>query len=112
MDPASDDALVERFSRDPHEIVRRAADDDPRLPPGTAVGLATDPDMGVRRRAGANPAVPPGELVTLLLTPHSAELAVRNPLLPVPVMHRMVTVAAPLVDAPPPPRPGCRGDRA
>lgn len=38
--------------------------------------------------------------MTLLLDPHGAETAVRNPVIPVHVMHRMIEVATPLVDAP------------
>ncbi|MDH6133345.1 hypothetical protein P3T37_002740 [Kitasatospora sp. MAA4] len=99
-DPASTAALVEQAADDPHEIVRRSAAEDPRLAPGAAVRLATDPDRGVRWRAASNPAIPPDDLVALLLDPRSAEIAVRNPVVPVPVMHRMVEVAAPWLDAP------------
>lgn len=99
-DPASTAALVEQAGHDPHEIVRRAAAEDPRLAPDAAVRLAADPDSGVRWRAGANPVMPPEELVTLLLDLRSAEITARNPRIPVPVMHRMVEVAAPLLDAP------------
>ncbi|WP_159029275.1 hypothetical protein [Streptomyces viridochromogenes] len=99
-DPASTAAHVERASHDPHEIVRRSAAQDPRLAPEAAVRLATDPDNGVRWRAVPHPAVPPAELVTLLLDLRSAEIAVRNPTIPVPVMHRMAEVAAPWLAAP------------
>ena len=99
-DPASTAALVEQASHDHHETVRRSAAEDPRLTPEAAVRLAADPDNGVRWRAASNPAVPPDELVALLLDLRSAEIAVRNPLIPVPVMHRMVEVAAPWLDAP------------
>lgn len=99
-DPASTAALAERFGRDPHEIVRRAAAEDRRLGPEAVVRLAADADMGVRWRAWLNPAMPPEELVGLLLDAQSVETAVRNPRIPVSVMHRMIAVATPLLDAP------------
>ena len=99
-DPASTAALVEQFSRDPHENVRRAAAENHRLAPDTAVILAADSDQGVQWRAWRNPALPPDALVTVLLDPRSANLAVSNPAIPVPVMHRMVADAAPMLQAP------------
>ncbi|WP_328868822.1 hypothetical protein OHT76_01320 [Streptomyces sp. NBC_00287] len=99
-DPASTTALVEQFSHDPHEIVRRAAAADRRLAPEDTVRLAADADLGVRRRALMNPVMPPDELVARLLDPQSAENAVRNPGIPVHVMHRMVAIAAPLAEDP------------
>ncbi|MEU4097282.1 hypothetical protein [Streptomyces sp. NPDC026673] len=99
-DPASTGALAERFGHDPHEIVRRAAAEDRRLAPEAVVRLAADADMGVRWRAWLNPAMPPEELVGLLLDAQSAETAVRNPLIPVPVMHHMIAVGTRLRDAP------------
>lgn len=98
-DPASTASLVERFSRDPDPIVRKAAAEDPRLTPEAAVALAADSDQGVHLRARANPVMPPDALVDLLLDLDSAMSAVRNPAIPVPVMHRMVADAAPLLDA-------------
>ena len=104
-DPASTAALVEQAGHDPDALVRRSAAEDPRLGSEAAVRLATDPDNGVRWRAASNPALPADALVALLLDPRSAETAVRNPAIPVPVMHRMVEVAAPWLDVPrPPPR--------
>ncbi|MFC8224192.1 hypothetical protein [Streptomyces sp. NPDC057287] len=98
-DPASAASLVEQFSRDPDPIVRKAAAEDPRLTPEAAVALAADSDQGVHLRARANPAVPPEALVDLLLDLDSAMGAVRNPAIPVPVMHRMVADAAPVLEA-------------
>ncbi|MHA6759690.1 serine/threonine-protein kinase [Streptacidiphilus sp. PAMC 29251] len=99
-DPASTAALVEQASHDSHEIVRMSAAEDPRLTPEAAVRLAADPDQGVRWRAASNPAVPPDELVALLLDLRTAQIAVRNPVLPASVMRSMVEVAAPWLDAP------------
>ena len=103
-DPASTAELVERFSGDPDPIVRRAAAEDRRLSPEAAVRLAEDTDQGVHWRVMANPALPPEDLVSRLLDSRagrvmcSAELAVRNPAIPIPVLRHMAAVAAPLVE--------------
>ncbi len=98
-DPASTPADVERAAGDPHETVRRAAAEDHRLAAETAIILAGDPEDGVRLRAWTNPALPPHALVPLLLALRSAEMAVKNPGIPVPVMHRLVDYATPLLHA-------------
>lgn len=89
-DPASMGALVEQYSRDPDPIVRRAAAQDPRLSPESLRRLAADAHQGVRWRAWLNPSMAPDSLVTLLLGARSAEYAAHNPVIPVPVMRRMV----------------------
>ncbi len=66
--------------------------------------LAADRDQGVRWRAQINPSLPTEALVGLLLDPRSAETAVHNPAIPIPVMHRMVELSAPLLNAPARPR--------
>jgi hypothetical protein len=48
----------------------------------------------VRRLARKHPALPPVKLVPLLLDEHSAEDTAENPAIPVPVMRRMVAIAA------------------
>jgi hypothetical protein len=96
-DPASTAALVEQFSGDPDAVVRRAAAEDRRLSPKAAVRLTNDTDQGVRWRVLENRALPPEDLVSLLLDARNAELASRNPIIPIPVMHHMTTVAAQLV---------------
>lgn len=93
-DPSSDDALVVQFSSDPEPIVRRAAAEDPRLSPEAAVRLVDDPDKGVRWRVLENPALPPETLASLLLNARSAEIAVRNPAIPVAVLRHMAAVGA------------------
>lgn len=103
-DPASTAELVEHFSSDPDPIVRRAAAEDRRLSPEAAVRLTDDTDQGVYWRILANPALPPESLVLLLLDSRplhvasSAEIAVRNPTIPIPVLRHMLAVAAPLVE--------------
>jgi hypothetical protein len=93
-DPASTGALVEQFSHDPDTCVRGRAAEDPRLSPESAVRLADDADHAVRRLARKHPALPPVKLVPLLLDEHSAEDTAENPAIPVPVMRRMVAIAA------------------
>jgi hypothetical protein len=99
-DPVSTAVHVEQLSMDPDPIVRSAAAEDHRLAPSAVVRLAADADQGVRWRAWANPALPPAELVTLLLDPHSAEFAAHNPVIPVAVMHCMITLATPFISTP------------
>ncbi|MGW1726599.1 hypothetical protein ACWCQK_27185 [Streptomyces sp. NPDC002306] len=99
-DPVSTAVHVERLGLDPDPIVRRAAAADHRLASAAAVRLAADSDQGVRWRAWINPVLPTSELLTRLLDPHSAETAVRNPAIPVAVMHRLVTLATPHIKTP------------
>ncbi|WP_052441847.1 hypothetical protein [Streptacidiphilus anmyonensis] len=94
-DPFSTAEHAERLSSDPDPIVRRAAAADRRLASAAVARLAADPDQGVRWRAWINPGLRTSELVKLLLDPRSAESAVRNPAIPVAVMHRMITLAIP-----------------
>lgn len=75
--------------------MRGAAAEDSRLTPEAALRLAADTDRSVRSRAWINPAVPTDKLISLLLDARSAEFAVRNPTIPVPVMRHMLTIAAP-----------------
>jgi hypothetical protein len=91
-DPASTSALVEQLSCDPDPIVRRAAGQDQRLLPESLRRLAADTDQGVRWRAWLNPSIPLDALVTLLLDAHSAGHAARNPVIPIPVIRRMVAL--------------------
>ncbi|MFE7528301.1 hypothetical protein ACFU7Y_21655 [Kitasatospora sp. NPDC057542] len=101
-DPASTAAHAEQLSRDSDPRVRRAAARDPRTAPEALVRLSADPDRGVRETASTNPALPADELVTRLLDPHcaeTAEIAARNPAVPVAAMHHMVTLATAHADA-------------
>ncbi|WP_430791602.1 hypothetical protein [Actinoplanes sp. G11-F43] len=91
-DPASTNAVAERLGCDPDPIVRRAAGQDQRLSPDSLQRLAADTDQGVRRRAWLNPSMPLEALVTLLLDAGSADYAARNPVIPIPVMRRMVAL--------------------
>lgn len=99
-DPDSTPALVEQFSHDSDATVRRSAAQDERLAPESAVRLAADRDQGVRWRAQINPSLPVEDLVELLLDPNSAEAAVHNPAIPIPVMQQMLDLSTPLLDAP------------
>ncbi|MGN9796354.1 hypothetical protein ACTMTU_35465 [Streptomyces sp. OZ13] len=92
-DPASTDALVERFSHDPDVSVRTRAAEDPRLSPESAVRLTDDADHSVRRLARKHPALPPANLVPLLHDEYSAADAAENPTIPSAVMRRMVALA-------------------
>ncbi|MFD7629623.1 hypothetical protein ACFV7Q_26955, partial [Streptomyces sp. NPDC059851] len=89
-DPESTPDLVEGFSRDDSEEVRRDVAEDPRLASATAVRLLGDTDASVRAGAARNPAVPPDVLMRLLTDPVTARDASGNPALPLPVLHRMV----------------------
>ncbi|MET9657540.1 hypothetical protein [Streptomyces sp. NPDC006510] len=93
-DSASSAALVEQFGRDPDAQVRSRAAGDLRLSPESAARLAGDADYRVQRAAWQNPALPPEVLISLLLDEDSVEDAARNPTIPVPVMHRMIALAA------------------
>lgn len=92
-DPAATSALAEQLSLDPDPMVRNAAAEDRRLSPDSLRRLATDTDQNVRQRAWMNPSLPPYVLVSLLLAAESAKCAVRNPLIPVPVMRHMIVLA-------------------
>jgi hypothetical protein len=99
-DPASTAALVDTLSRDQDATVRRAAAEDRRLTPEAALRLAADTDSSIQIRAWMNPTMPVDELISLLLDARSAEFAVRNPTIPVPVMRQMVIIAAPWLNSP------------
>jgi hypothetical protein len=92
-DPLSTADLVEQFSRDPDPMVRATAAEDPRLSADSAVRLTCDPDPAVRYQANCNPVLPPDILVRLLVDPRSAGSASRNPSIPEPVIHHMITLA-------------------
>lgn len=89
-DPASTPEHVARLARDPAAEVRRRAAEDPRLSPADAVRLLDDPAGAVRHTALLNPRLPARVLVQLLEYRETAGVAVRNPSLPVPVMHRLL----------------------
>lgn len=91
-DPAVTGTLIEQLSLDPHPHVRMAASEDRRLSPDSLRHLTADPDQAVRWRAWMNPSLPADALVALLLDAHSAEYAAHNPLIPIPVMHHMITL--------------------
>ncbi|MEV7560112.1 PE-PGRS family protein [Streptomyces sp. NPDC089795] len=93
-DPDSTADLVERFSGDEDAEVRLRAATDPRLSPDSVVRLLDDPDSGVRAMAARHPRVPVPLLVELLGDEGTAEVAARNPVLPVAVMERMTATGA------------------
>ncbi|MFB6393573.1 hypothetical protein AAFH96_10700 [Polymorphospora sp. 2-325] len=74
LDPDAAPELIERISHDAHPVVRQWTADDPRLSSGRVLELFDDPSTG--------------------------EAAAANPHLPVPVMRRILDVAAPLADDP------------
>ncbi|GAA1641046.1 hypothetical protein [Actinoplanes couchii] len=94
IDPAATAELADQFAHDPDPVTRAAAAADHRLTPESLRRLAADPDHSVRRPARLNPSLPTDTLVKLLLDPDSAREAARNPAIPVPVMHHMITLTA------------------
>jgi hypothetical protein len=82
--------LVEEFSHDTNEEVRRRAATDPRLTAASAVRLLDDPCESVRRAAAMHPRLPARVLIQLLRDDDTAEIAAKNPSLPVNVMRWMV----------------------
>ncbi|MFE6023873.1 hypothetical protein ACFQ6O_46930 [Streptomyces sp. NPDC056441] len=99
-DPESTPVDVARLARDPEAEVRRRAAEDPRLSPADAVRLLNDPEAHVRGTAVRNPRLPARVLAGLLHDRDTACAAVTNPAIPVPVLHRILTVAAAAVAAP------------
>ncbi|AQU70489.1 hypothetical protein [Streptomyces niveus] len=99
-DPESTPVDVARLARDPEAEVRRRAAEDPRLSPADAVRLLNDPEAHVRGTAVRNPQLPARVLAGLLHDRDTASAAVTNPAIPVPVLHRILTVAAAAVAAP------------
>ncbi|MFI6409099.1 hypothetical protein [Streptomyces sp. NPDC050548] len=93
-DPESTPADVARLARDPDAEVRRRAAQDPRLSPADAVRLLNDPESYVRTTAIRNPHLPSHVLAGLLHDRTTASEAVTNPSIPVPLLHRIVTMAA------------------
>ncbi|WOX11746.1 hypothetical protein [Streptomyces sp. N50] len=98
-DPESTPADVARLARDPEPEVRRRAAEDPRLSPADAVRLLNDPEAYIRNTAIRNPRLPSRVLAGLLHTRETACVAVTNPSIPVPVLDRMLAVAAEAVAA-------------
>ncbi|MFE3658932.1 PE-PGRS family protein [Streptomyces sp. NPDC059165] len=82
--------LVEAFSRDSDEEVRRRAATDPRLTPASAVRLLDDPHKGVRHAAARHPGLPARVLIRLLGDTDTARAAAEHPALPIPAMEQML----------------------
>lgn len=99
-DPESTPTDVARLARDPEAEVRRRAAEDPRLSPADAVRLLNDPADNVRWTAVRNPRLPARVLAGLLHDRDMASMAVTNPAIPIPVLHRILTAAAAAVAAP------------
>ncbi|NGO78033.1 hypothetical protein G6045_20545 [Streptomyces sp. YC504] len=89
-DPQSTPADVARCARDPEAEVRRRAAEDARLSPADAVRLLNDPAAVVRGEAIRNPRLPARVLAGLLHDRDTAQAAVTNPLIPVPVLYRIL----------------------
>ncbi|MFM9808577.1 hypothetical protein ACKI1J_30050 [Streptomyces scabiei] len=99
-DPESAPADVARLVRDPEPEVRRRAAEDPRLSPADAVRLLNDPESSVRHTATRSPRLPARVLAGLLHDRDTASVAVTNPAIPVPVLHRILATASDAVAAP------------
>ncbi|MEU5195092.1 hypothetical protein AB0G86_13705 [Streptomyces scabiei] len=99
-DPESTPADVARLARDPEPEVRRRAAEDPRLSPADAVRLLDDPESFVRHAATRSPGLPARVLAGLLHDRDTAGVAVTNPAIPVPVLHRLLAAASDAVAAP------------
>ncbi|MFF7211702.1 hypothetical protein ACFZAU_14390 [Streptomyces sp. NPDC008238] len=93
-DPESTPADVARLARDPEAEVRRRAAEDPRLSPADAVRLLNDPEGYVRGAAVRSPRLPARVLAGLLHDRDTASEAVTNPAIPVPVLYRILAMAA------------------
>ncbi|MCX5336312.1 hypothetical protein [Streptomyces sp. NBC_00140] len=98
-DPQSTPADVARLARDPEAEVRRRAAEDPRLSPADAVRLVNDPAAHVRGTAMRNPRLPARVLAGLLHDRDTASVAVTNPAIRVPVLHRILAAAEAAVAA-------------
>ncbi|MEJ8632649.1 hypothetical protein [Streptomyces sp. MS2.AVA.5] len=98
-DPESTPADVARLAGDPEAEVRRRAAEDARLSPADAVRLLNDPAAHVRGTAMRNPRLPARVLAGLLHDRDTACVAVTNPAIPVPVLHRIQAAAAAAVAA-------------
>ncbi|MFB8080001.1 hypothetical protein [Streptomyces sp. NPDC056013] len=92
-DPESTPADVARFARDPEAEVRHRAAEDPRLSPADAVRLLNDPAAHVRGAAMRSPRLPARVIAGLLHDRDTARVAVTNPAIPVPVLHRILAAA-------------------
>lgn len=93
-DPDSTPSDVAHLARDPEAEVRHRAAEDPRLSPADAVRLLNDPAAHVRGAAVRNPRLPARVLAGLLHDRDTARAAVANPAIPLPVLHRILTVVA------------------
>ncbi|MEU0040062.1 hypothetical protein [Streptomyces sp. NPDC006333] len=93
-DPESTPADVARLARDPEAEVRHRAAEDPRLSPADAVRLLNDPAAHVRGTAMRNLRLPACVLAGLLHDRDTAWVAVTNPAIPVPVLHRILAAAS------------------
>ncbi|MFJ7158730.1 hypothetical protein ACIQUQ_27830 [Streptomyces sp. NPDC101118] len=91
-EPESADEPVQRFSRNPTGRPGAGRAGPPALRAAPAVRLFDDPHGRIRHHAARHPALPPRILVRLLTDTGSAEVAARNPALPLPVVERMVRV--------------------
>ncbi|WP_329113835.1 hypothetical protein [Streptomyces sp. NBC_01465] len=92
-DPQSTPADVARLARDPEAEVRCRAAEDPGLSPADAVRLLNDPAAHVRGTVIRNPRLPARVLAGLLHNRDTAGVAVTNPAIPVPVLHRVLATA-------------------
>jgi hypothetical protein len=78
------------FAADPNPRLRWAALDDPTAPPQIVEALSRDPSSMVYPWAISDPRLTPARLREALGTPGTALAAARNPVLPEPVMHRLL----------------------
>jgi hypothetical protein len=79
-----------RLASSPDERARALVTLDPAAPPTLIEQLSHDPVVTVRAAAAADPRISPARLLELLEDPATTTAAAGNPVLPLPVMERLI----------------------
>jgi hypothetical protein len=79
-----------RLASSPDERARALVTLDPAAPPTLIEQLSHDPVVTVRAAAAADPRISPARLLELLEDPATTTAAAANPVLPLPVMERLI----------------------